>query len=599
MAIERFTQPSKTIEGLDVIFMRNAEGPGYKNPNLFWPEFKTETISLKKGQQVKDGFRPLACDIIYKKDTPIPLRDGTTLYGDLFCPIDETKKYPVVLTWTAYGKIDPPNNYNVYQNRAEMKEKLSCGLDTFEGPEPDYWVANGFILAVVDARGCTHSDGVMNHSGVTEGMDIYDVIEWLGTQEWCSGKVGMIGNSWLANSQYNAASLNPPHLAAIAPWEACSDWYRDQVCRGGIPSGGFFDALVDMLRVPNGIEDIHAMLDRFPYVNDYWKKEKRAQFEQIKVPAYFVASWTSNVHPYGTLRAWNLVSSKEKWLRVHNTQEWPDQQTPKYRDELRDFYNYYLKGEENGWKDTPQVRVSLLDPMGPDKVDVPVEAFPLPNTEYRKLYLDAETQALSEEPVEKESCRSYQCRELTTEPVIPFSQRVYTEIAREGDGLTQFRITFKEDTTLCGYFKAHLFMSTDASDDMDMFLYVSKEDSIGVADYPVVLGVNFMGAEARLRLSHRKVENRDLYDWRHAHDGEQLIAPGEVVEFETIFWPLGMIWRKGETLVLTVSSRELQLFEIPTPPIQTRNKGEHTVYTGGKYDSYIEIPVVSQEEVGI
>lgn len=595
MAIEKFTQKSRTIEGLDVTFVRRKNEDGtdsYKNENLYWPELKTETIHLKKGYQVKECFRPLACDITLKKDTPIPLSDGTILYGDLYCPADDTKKYPVLLTWTAYGKVDPPNNYDVYVNRAEMKEKLSCGLNTFEGPEPDYWVFNDYIVAVVDAQGCTNSEGVMMHSGRAEGLEIYDVIEWLAAQPWSNGKIGMVGNSWLANSQYSAASHQPPHLAAIAPWEACSDWYRDQICRGGIPSGSFFDEIVNMLRVPNGIEDIHAMLEKYPFINEYWDNEKRVHFEDIKVPTYLVASWTSNVHPYGTLRAWNLISSEEKWLRVHNTQEWPDQQTPKYRDELRDFYDYYLKGIDNGWKDTPKVRVSLLDPHGPDIVDMPVKEFPLPNTEYRKLYLDASTSALSEAPVEKESAGSYRCRELAEKPADPFSKNYYTEIVKEGDGLTQFRFTFTEDTTLCGYFKAHLFMSTDTGNDMDMFLYVSKEDSLGVADYPVVLGVNFMGAESRLRLSHRKVICRDLYDWKHAHDGEELLEPNEIVEFESIFWPLGMIWRKGETLVLTVSSRELQLFEMPTAPIATRNKGTHTIYTGGKYDAYLEIPIM-------
>lgn len=595
MAIEKFTIPSRTVDGLDVIYMRNAKGPGYKNENLYWPEFKTETKRFSKGYQVKECFRPLACDIIMRKDTPIPLRDGTIIYGDLYCPVDASKQYPVILVWTGYGKIMPPNNYDVYVNRAEMKKKLSCGLNTFEGPEPDYWVANEFIVAVVDARGCTNSEGILCHAGKSEGMDIYDAVEWLAIQPWSNGKIGMIGNSWLANSQYNAAAAQPPHLTAIAPWEACSDWYRDQVCRGGIPSGGFFDELVNMLRVPNGIEDIHAMLDRYPCINEYWDTEKRVNFDKIEIPMYLVASWTSNVHPYGTLRAWNRIPSKEKWLRIHNTQEWPDQQTPKYRDELRDFYNHYLKGIDNGWEDTPRVRLSLLDPMGPDVVDFAVEDFPIPGTEYRKLYLDAEAKSLSYEPQSRENSASYHCRELTTEAVDPFSKTYYTEVVKEGDGLTQFRITFKEDMTLCGYFLAHLFMSTDESNDMDMFLYVSKEDSLGVAEYPIVLGVNFMGAEARLRLSDRKVICRDLFDWKHAHDGEDLFSPGQIVEFETIFWPLGMIWRKGETLVLTVSSRELQLFEIPVPPIKTRNKGNHTIYTGGRYDSYLEIPVMKEK----
>ncbi|MBE6032933.1 MAG: CocE/NonD family hydrolase [Clostridiales bacterium] len=593
MAMERFKMRSKTIDNFDVTYMRHDSGPGYKNPKMIWPELKTETRLLKKGTQAKEGFRPLACDILYKKDVPIPMRDGVTLYGDLFCPTDESKQYPIILCWTTYGKIDPPNNYDVYINRAEMKEKLSSGLDSFEAAEPDYWVKNEFILAVVDARGTTHSEGIMNQSGMAEARDLYDVIEWLGTQEWSNGKVGMSGNSQLAQSQYFAATLQPPHLGAIAPWEACSDWYRDQVCRGGIFSGGLFAMIGEMLRLQNGIEDIFTMLVENPLMNDYWKYEKRPNFSMINVPAYFVASWTSNVHPYGTMRAYNLCSSKDKWLRVHNTQEWPDLQTPKYRDELRDFFNHYLRGEENGWEKTPRVRVSLLDPFGPDHVDVPVENFPLPGTEYRKVYLDAASKSLSYKPFEEESACGYTCRKPSSDVVDPFTKRTYTEVIKEGDGLTQFRITFTEDTTLCGYFKAHMFMSCDESaDDIDLFMYVTKEDSLGVADYPVVLGVNFMGAEARLRLSHRKIENRDVYDWRHAHDEEEMLTPGVPVEFETIFWPLGMIWRKGETMVLTVSSRELQYFEIPTPPIPTRNKGTHTIHTGGKFNSYIEIPVV-------
>ena len=483
----------------------------------------------------------------------------------------------------------------MYVNRAEMKEKLSCGLNTFEGPEPDYWVANKFILAVVDARGCTNSEGVLNHSGATEGMDIYDVIEWP-RYPALEQREGGHDRELLAGQQpvTTPPPSSRPTWRPSPPGRRAPNGTAIRCVGGGIPSGGFFDELVNMLRVPNGIEDIHAMLDRFPYINEYWDKEKRVAFQNIRVPTYLVASWTSNVHPYGTLRAWNRISSKEKWLRIHNTQEWPDQQTPKYRDELRDFYNHYLRGEDNGWEKTPKVRLSLLDPMGPDVVDLPVEEFPLPDTDYRRLYLDAADQSLSYEPRPAESSRSYPCRPLSTQPVDPFSKNYYTEVVKEGDGLTQFRITFTEDTTLCGYFTAHLFMSTDEGNDMDMFLYVSKEDSLGVADYPVVLGCEFYGCGGTVAAFHRKVICRDRFDWKHAHDGEDLLTPGQIVEFETIFWPLGMIWRKGETLVLTVSSRELQLFEIPTPPIQTRNQGNHTIYTGGKYNSYLEIPVMKR-----
>lgn len=593
MEVERFTMPSKTVPDFDVIYMRDARGPGYKNEHLKWPAFQTETIELKKGSQKQPGNRPLVCDIIYKKDQPILLSDGTTLYADLYCPADEGKQYPIVLVWTGYGKIDPPNNYKVYFNDAEMKDKYSCGYNTFEGPEPDYWVSNGYIVAVVDVRGNTYSEGVFNHTGKQEAHDIYEVIEWLGVQPYSNGKVGMIGNSQLANSQYNVAALNPPHLAAIAPWEACNDWYNDQICRGGIPFVGLFGEIINMLRVPNGIEDVKAMLEKYPLCdNDYWNYEKRTSLDQIKVPMYLVASWTSNVHPYGTLRAWKKVSSEEKWLRIHNTQEWPDQQTPKYRDELRDFYDHYLKGLDNGWEKTPKARVSILDPTGADDVDVEVPDFPLPDTRYIKLYLDAASHRLGYEEPADSSQVSYRCREVGTVPEDPISKKTYEEKYIEGDGLTQFRITFTEDTTLCGYFKGHFFVSTDEGNDMDLFMYVYKEDSIGIPMFPIVLGIDFVGAEARMRVSHREVENRDYYDWRHSHRKEELLEPGQIVDFETIFWPMGMRWRKGETLALTISSRELQLFEVPCPPIETRNKGIHTVYTGGTHPSYIEIPIV-------
>ena len=574
MKREYFTKKFRVFD--EVIFSKSVEtdmDTGHFRPDLKWPKLETTKKILSKGYLHGEGYRPICCDLIYEKDVPIKMRDGITLYADIFRPVDESKKYPVVLAWTPYGKLDPPNNYDLYADRAHMKKKLECGLATFEGPEPDYWVKNEFIVAVVDSRGSTHSEGALLYGGNEEGYDVYDTVEWLGTQEWSNGKVGMVGNSWLAFSQYYGAQHKPPHLAAIAPWEGWSDTYRDVVCRGGIPAAEFMEALTTTFRVKEGVEDLYAMLTKYPFMNDYWGKEKRVQFENIDIPMYMVASWSSNVHPYGTFRAWNMIPSKEKWLRVHNTQEWPDQQTPKYRDELRDFFNYYLKGIKNDWPKTPKVRVSLLDPMGPDIVDRPEEDFPIPRTEYKKLYLNGKDLSLSFDPINEESKATY-------------------AVGKDKDGQIQFRITFNEDVELCGYFKAHLFVSTDEGNDMDLFMYVNKEDSIGVPNYPVVLGVDFMGAESRLRVSHRKVVKGELYDWCHEHKEEELIKPNEIVEIETVFWPLGMVWRKGETLVLTISAKELQLFEFPTSRIKTRNKGNHTIYTGGKYDSYIEIPVV-------
>lgn len=67
-----------------------------------------------------------------------------------------------------------------------------------------------------------------------DSQDGYEIIEFLGRQDWCNGAVGMAGNSHLAIVQYFVAAKQPPSLKAIAPWEACSDLAREQFTRGGM-----------------------------------------------------------------------------------------------------------------------------------------------------------------------------------------------------------------------------------------------------------------------------------------------------------------------------------------------------------------------------
>lgn len=540
-----------------------------------FPRLGYEQRLLSQGDVVAKGFRPLACDLIYEKDVSIGMRDGITLYGDVFRPTDSDKKYPVVLAWTPYGKVDPPLSYDVFPNRAHMRKELGCGLDTFEGPEPDYWVRNGYVVAVIDSRGSTHSEGDFHAMGHEEAKDIHDAIEWLGTQPWSNGKVGMTGNSWLAISQYFAAAEHPKHLTAIAPWEGFSDLYRDHLCWGGIPTTQFANKLGMFFRLRPGAaaEDFTTMLSSHPGSNDYWEKDKRPDFDQIEVPMYVVASWTSNIHPYGTFRAWKLAKSENKWLRVHNTQEWPDYATPKYRDELRDFFDRYLKGLPNNWESTPRVRVSLLDTTGPDLVDLPATDFPLPDTRVTRLYLEA--------------------NDMQLEPTAPSAAAQVSYPAGNERGKVEFRFTVPDDLKICGYIKARLYVSTDVADDMDLFLYVSKEDSIGVAHPPQILGVEFMGAESRLRVSHRRVLDATPWDWKYESTPAQPLQPGRIAELDAIFWPIGMTWRKGESLVLSISSTNLQKIEFPAPPIPTINRGKHSVHTGPEHLSYIEIPCVS------
>ena len=570
-------QKTVKYEKFDAVEFYDAERP-FKD-HWSYPELDTRTIRFEKGQVVKEGFRPLCCDMILEKDTPVKMRDGITIYADVYRPTDESQKYPLLINYSPYGKIDTPNFYTGYENNANLDLTKLTGLEAMECAQPDSVVVNGYAFAVVDSRGTTNSEGDMMYFGNQEGRDIYDTIEFLATQDWCDGNVGMMGNSWLAICQYFVAALQPPHLKAIAPWEGMSDLMHDVILRGGIPTLGFIWGINSMMRYNDKpenqglIENVLAMAMKYPTENAYWMEEKRPDFDKITVPAYFVSSYDSNVHSNGTIRAFNKIASKEKWLRYHNTQEWYDQYSPHWRADLFKFFDHYLKGVDNGWENTPKVRLALFDTTGSDIVGQVEEAFPVPRTEYRKLYLDSRDQSMSETlPTADASCSYY---------------------AEDGKGEeVRFRFKVTEEMQVAGYCRMKLYVSTDEGDDLDIFAYVLKEDQMKEEYLHPMLNVKHYGAEAMLRASCRRILNDELVDFYHQYADPQKVAPGEIVELETVFWPTGQVFHEGEYITVVISSKCLRQIEFPAPPVPTINHGNHTVYSGPAHPSYLEIPVI-------
>ena len=111
---------------------------------------------------------------------------------------------------------------------------LTCrgSLEKFEGIDPGLWVAKGYAVINIDARGVGNSDGYVCIMGKQDAEDGHDAIEAIAKLPWCNGAVGMAGNSALAICQWHIAATQPPSLKAIAPWEGSGDLYREQFCRG-------------------------------------------------------------------------------------------------------------------------------------------------------------------------------------------------------------------------------------------------------------------------------------------------------------------------------------------------------------------------------
>ncbi|MDB9822308.1 CocE/NonD family hydrolase [Deltaproteobacteria bacterium] len=555
--------------------------PPLDSPRANYAGFEPGTTILPKGYTYEEGRLPFPCDTVYERDVAVKLRDGVTIYADIYRPVG-TEKVPAIVSWGPAGKRGQNNMLDNMGGgdsgapaRAGVPRSATSGLQGWESSDPAHWVLYGYATVNVDPRGAYMSEGICQQPGPQDGEDGYDFIEWLAVQEWCNGKIATAGNSWFAKTQYFIAATQPPHLAAIAPWEGWIDSYREFFVRGGIPVTGE----VTWSYGGHLMEDTVAMIEKYPLMNSYWEA-KIPKLENINVPAYFVGSYNSSFHVRGTYIAFNSISSEDKWLRVHNTHEWPDFYDEKNREDLRRFFDYYLKGIDNGWKETPKVRLSVFNPGGTDIVGRPENEFPMARQEPRELYLDVTSGNLSETPIEKESKVTYS--------------------ADDGEGKVVFTIQFDEETEISGYIKLRLWVEADGADDMDLFAKINKLDNKGEVLFQDSILYKYSGPDGRLRVSHRQLDpqkSTPLMPY-HTHTAEELLSPGEIVPVEIQIWPTGLLFHAGQQLQLVIAGYD---YVLSAPgdrqDVHIQNKGNHVIHTGGKYDSYLLVPFIPPKKM--
>lgn len=579
-------------------------------PRVRYPGFNPDTLILKAGSVRREGAMPLPCDILLERDVPIRLRDGVTIYADVFRPVGD-EACPALLAWSPYGKEIGGQMLDDVPMRSGVPLSATSGLEKFEGPDPAYWVAHGYAIVNPDKRGAYMSEGNLLYWGHEDALDGCDVIDWIASQKWSNGKVGMTGNSWLTVSQWFIAAERPEHLAAIAPWEGFCDHYRESGTRGGIPAPEFPEMIAETFASAHGmLEDQPRMIVECPFMCDYWE-DKAARVENIEIPAYVVASYTNSVHTHGSFAGFRRMASKEKWLRVHNTSEWFDYYTPENVENLRRFFDHYLKGIDNGWEQTPRVRLSVLNPGGTDIVGRAEEDFPLARTQYHKLYLSAADSAL-----------------LTSLPADQAMSEYQSDSARHE---VTYRYRMERPTEITGYMKLHLWVSAPDHDDMDLAVRVEKLSRDG-QPLPDRTG-NLIAATGLMRVSMRQLDETRSTEAEpyYTFTTEQKLKPGEIVPVEIEIWPMGLYFDEGEILQLTVGAYQPANAAIPFgsasisvprdgftympgQPVEmmtvggnatqcadpaevvvspaTHNAGRHRIYTGGEYDSYLYVPVI-------
>ena len=124
-------------------------------PSAFHPGRVT---TLKKGTVRTPGALPLPCDIVLEQDVPLTMRDGTRIYTDVFRPVGGGR-HPAIVAWSPYGKEVGGQRLDDIEKRAGIPKNVLSELEKFEGADPAFWVAQGYVVLNPDPRGAGHSQG--------------------------------------------------------------------------------------------------------------------------------------------------------------------------------------------------------------------------------------------------------------------------------------------------------------------------------------------------------------------------------------------------------------------------------------------------------
>jgi predicted acyl esterase len=555
----------------------------------------TERLSMNIQTTVEASHR-----LLVDRDVDVPMRDGARLKADVIRP-DDGGKFPAILNLGPYQKD------KVWIPPANLEEKPNP-LMNWETVNPEWWVPRGYACVRVDGRGSGKSGGQCEPWSMQEAVDFYDAIEWAAAQPWCNGKVGLNGISYYAINQWLVASLQPPSLAAIIPWEGFADIYRDALYHGGILSVFMTNWFTAHL--------MHHMLGRASrhqpdgwQVNTlhFWLRHNldsgafagaQADWDRITVPMLTVGNWTGfGLHLRGNTEAFMRAASRHKKLRIHTGSHVHPFYTEEGRQDQLRFFDHWLKGIDNGVMDEAPIRLAIR--KGADRIAWRDEhEWPLARTQWTKLYFDLgkpDAAVLVRDNPAATSSRTYAATSLgSMGSTSAASSQVMGGGIKPGMGVALETPPLPADLEVTGPLMANLWVSS-SSEDMDLFLTLRNFD----ADGNEVLETGQQGtpvpvAKGWLRVSHRELDPELTRPYRpyHRHRRRRYLKPGEIVEVQVEIWPTSMVFKKGHRIRLDVQPRDGVGSQGYMHYHADYNTGTNTVYAGGDKPSYLLLPVI-------
>jgi predicted acyl esterase len=541
-----------------------------------------ETSEIREGMQID-------------WDAPIAMDDGAVLRADIFRPIG-AGQYPVILSYGPYAKgLSFQEGYKTNWARLtkavpEVLEGSSNKYQNWELVDPEKWVPDGYACVRVDSRGAGRSPGYLDVWSPREAKDLFDCVEWAGTQPWSNAKVGISGISYYAMNQWQVAALQPPHLAALCIWEGSSDYYRELCRHGGILSdflGSWYPRQVESVQHGVGEHGARSVVTGQPVagpdtlppeelsgrradipgeakrrgLHDDYYAARTADFSQIDTPLLSAANWGGmGLHTRGNFEGYLRAGTANKWLEVHGDTHFTHFYS-RYGEALQKrFFGHFLKGENTGWEKQPRVSLNIRHPG--EKFELRGEnEWPLPRTRWTKYFLQPEGLGLRTEAPAGEATLSYHT---------------------SGDGLTFRTPPLTRSLEVTGPVAAKLWVSSETSD-ADLFVVLRVFDPagkevtfVGSNDPRVPVGLGW------LRASHRKLDPEQSLPYRpwHPHDEEWPLTPGVPVELDIEIWPTCIVAPPGYRLALTIRGKDYEYdgsdAGVPNAPYPMKGVGPFT-----------------------
>lgn len=528
---------------------------------------------------------PMPADVTKNEDVEVQMRDGVVLRLNLFRPAGDGP-FPVILSAHPYGKDRVPKkkgsrwSLNKQFRIMNQPEPLRISDQTsWEAPDPVWWVQQGYAVVNLDTRGGGHSDGRGDLLSDQEADDISEVISWAADQPWSNGRVGMLGVSYLALSQYKVAALNPPALKAICPWEGFTDAYRDFCTPGGVVEDGFARVWLFLTnRVARLNTDLAAERRKHP-LRDAWWEALTPDLSKVRVPLLVCTSFSdSNLHSVGSMRAFQETGSTERHAYAHRGPKW----ATFYGDEALQaqlaFFDRHLR--ERDVAPLPPVRLEIRD-RADHVVEVRDEQeWPLARTCWQQLYLCADGK-LSERPASADGNVTFDLQNTAA----------------------AFEYRFSEDTEVSGPMTLRLQVTVTGTDDPRLF--------VGVEEWSHGAPVPFNGsygygrdrvAQGRLRLALREPdpERSRPHQPEHTFRTLQPVRDNEQIDVVIPLSNSATLFHAGDSLRLIVAGRYLEprnpLFGHFPAHYEPSARGKATIRCCPDQPSALEIPVIPRGE---